>query len=148
MRVYTPQNIDIFKEEYHLNNQQEESLDEARDMMKYKPVKQHSSQQDNRRDLSRIYFYDHFNKWQKESIKGNKESYEHYRAIVDMGRSAVPFLYELAKEDYLMNDVLEEIYGCQFKKDDEYTEDINKMKKQFEELKTAWLKKIEEEGDI
>ena len=39
MRVYTPQNIDTFKEEYHLNNQ-EESLDEARDMMKRKPVKQ------------------------------------------------------------------------------------------------------------
>lgn len=116
--------------------------------MKYKPVKQ--SGQHNNQDLTRMYFYEHFNKWQSASVTGlpGKDSYTHYRAIVDMGRSAVPFLYELAKnEDYLMNDALEEIYGCRFKKDDD-TEDINEMRRQYEALKAAWLNKMKEEGDV
>jgi hypothetical protein len=40
MKITSPCLIDTFKDEYHLNEQQEESLDEARDMMKYKSVKQ------------------------------------------------------------------------------------------------------------
>ena len=39
MNIKTPCLIDTFKDEYHLD----ESLDEARDMMKYKPVKQNRS---------------------------------------------------------------------------------------------------------
>ena len=39
MKITSPCLIDTFKDEYHLN-EQDESLDEARDMMKYKPVKQ------------------------------------------------------------------------------------------------------------
>ena len=38
MKISKPCLIDTFKDEYHLN--ENESLDEARDMMKYKPVKQ------------------------------------------------------------------------------------------------------------
>ena len=132
-----------------MNEQQSESLDEARDMMKRKPMKQPGQQ--NGRDLTRMYFYEHFNKWLEESVAGlpGKESYSHYRAIVDMGRSAVPFLYELAKnDDYLMNDALEEIYGCRFQKDDEYTDDINEMHHRYKALKAAWLNKMEQEGDI
>ncbi len=37
MKISKPCLIDTFKDEYHLN--ENESLDEARDMMKYKPVK-------------------------------------------------------------------------------------------------------------
>lgn len=37
MNIAQPFHIDTFKEEYHLN--ENESLDEARDMMKYKPRK-------------------------------------------------------------------------------------------------------------
>ncbi len=40
MQITSPCLIDTFKDEYHLNEQQDESLDEARDMMKYKPLKQ------------------------------------------------------------------------------------------------------------
>ena len=74
MRVYTPQHIDVFKDEYHLNNnQQEESLDEARDMMKYKPIKQTTStttqtKELNQREADRILFYDHYNKWREETV--------------------------------------------------------------------------------
>lgn len=102
------------------------------------------------REYDRCYFYNHYNKWLAEAVKPgspfNRHTIEHLNAIEEMGKRAVPFLYELAKEDVVMNDVLEEIYDCQFKEepsDNPFEEEI-----QFNRLRDNWIKKIEEDDDI
>jgi len=156
MRVYTPHHIDVFKDEYHLNNnQQEESLDEARDMMKYKPIKQTTStttqtKELNQREADRILFYDHYNKWREETVfcsfSYQREDNDHYKAILEMGRRAVPFIYEMAKNNgpFLYN-VLEKIYNCSFCKG---ANSIAEAEEIFEQQKQKWFQLIEKEGDI
>ena len=125
-------------------------------MMKYKPAKQTAatatqSKELSQRETDRILFYDHYNKWKKEtSIFSNfylTKSNEHYKAMMKMGRRAVPFLYEMLKnnEGRYTFWMLEEIYGCQFGRG---TNSISEAQKIAEETKDSWLQKIEEEGDI
>lgn len=72
---------------------------------------------------------------------------EHYKALSAMGRRAVPFIYELAvNEDILLRGVLEKIYDIEIKtRKPTSIEDLDRIR---EEIKYAWIRKMEFEGDI
>ena len=138
--IKKPELINIFKEEYRLDN--DDSLKESREMMRLRPdVRAKMAQRlRDQEEFDRLY-----RKWKEETmiLSNISQIYENdnYLAIIRMGRRAVPFIYEKAKmENVLLYDVLEKVYGCRLER--------NAKKVTAKQFLDSWLKKIEEEGDV
>ena len=137
--------IDVFKDEYHLNKQQGETLEEARDMMKYKPVKQTPIVHKNQYNLDYEEFERHYNAWRYDTIIHSDPEIifenQHFQSIIKMGKRAVPFIYKiLSKQDDFVVCALAEIYCCNLSKPGKYLGIANLCK--------MWKQKLEREGEI
>ena len=139
---------DTFNDEYRLTGM---STEESTDTMRMRANQKVQQIIQKQREKDRKEFFEHFFKWKEETcihsnlniVYGN----EHYKALSAMGRRAVPFIYELAvNEDILLSGVLEKIYDMKIKtRQPTSLEDLDLIR---EEIKNAWICKIELEGDV
>ena len=139
---------DTFNDEYRLTGM---STEESTDTMRMRANQKVQQIVQKQREKDRKEFFEHFFKWKEETwihsnlniVYGN----EHYKALSAMGRRAVPFIYELAvNEDILLSGVLEKIYDMKIKtRQPTSLEDLDLIR---EEIKNAWICKIELEGDV
>lgn len=117
-------------------------MNEASFALKNKTSKDYKISQ---REIDRAEFFHFYNEWRNQtyvlSDESLKEENSNYKALEQMGKRAVPFIYELAKkEDGILVRLLDKIYNCRLDEPGKYIS-INV-------IKNRWFKKIEEEGDI
>ena len=146
--IKIPALADTFNDEYRLTDM---SIEESTDTMRMRANQKVQQIIQQQREKDRKEFFGHFFKWKEETlihsnlniVYGN----EHYKALSAMGRRAVPFIYELAvNENILLKGVLEKIYDMKIKTRQPISlEDADRVS---EEIKNAWICKIELEGDV
>lgn len=139
---------DTFNDEYRLTGMPTEESTDTMRMRANQKVQQIVQKQ---REKNRKEFFRHFFKWKEETcIHSNLDivyGNEHYKALSAMGRRAVPFIYELAvNENILLSGILEKIYDMEIKtRQPTSLEDLDRI---GEEIKNAWICKMELEGDV
>lgn len=148
MDVKTPNFVDIFEDEYHL---EKPAVDESTEMMR---------QQTNRRiweinrqqiEKDKKEFYDIFCKWyEKYYLSSNpciKFKDPAYEKLKKMGRRALPALYELAvNHDMYLVELLENIYECKTPEVEMHS--FEDLENDYDRVHRFWLEKMKSDKTL
>ena len=137
--IKKPDLIDIFKDEYHIT---ELSLEESTEMMR---LRNKNIEVENQRATDKKIFDKYYDAWYENTslYSSQKKIFEdeNFLAIVNMGKRAVPFIYEKIKNGFnLIVRALGPIYG----------ENKIKINSYIGQKRTCelWCEIIEKEGDV